>query len=59
MKRNKVAIINSVYKYGSTGRICFEMASFFLDKGIETRVFYGRGKKAEYIGLISQVCRLI
>lgn len=47
MKPNKIAILNSVYKFGSTGRICFEMASFFVDKGIETRVYYGRGKRQQ------------
>ena len=40
----KIAIINSVYKTGSTGRISFEMNHFFKNNGYDSKVFFGRGE---------------
>ena len=40
----KIAIINSVCSFGSTGRICEAIASKAIDKGHEAKVFYGLGK---------------
>jgi len=42
--RNKIAIINSVCGYGSTGRICVELAEFLNSKNLDAMVFYGRNK---------------
>ncbi len=46
-KKFKIAIINSVYRYGSTGRICFELNEFLQKSGFETRVFFGRKMKVK------------
>lgn len=43
----KIAYINSVYPYGSTGRIVKGLADFATKKGDEVKVFYGRGEKGE------------
>lgn len=40
----KIAIINSVCSFGSTGRICEAIASKAIDKGHEAKVFYGLGE---------------
>ena len=39
----KVAFINSVYPYGSTGRIVKNLANFVEQKGGQDKIFYGRG----------------
>ena len=38
----KVLIINSVFKKGSTGRICYGIAKTVIDNGGECVVCYGR-----------------
>lgn len=43
--KDKVAIINSVYKYGSTGRICQELCEFLNSNGYDSKVFYGRKRQ--------------
>lgn len=43
----KIAYINSVYPFGSTGRIVKGLKEFALKKGDEVKVFYGRGEKGE------------
>ena len=40
----KIALINSVSSYGSTGRICDAIASMAIARGYEAKVFYGLGK---------------
>lgn len=43
-----IAILNSVYNFGSTGRICKELADYFnsnTDRKYRAIVYYGRGKK--------------
>lgn len=44
-KKRRVFIINSVYKFGSTGRICNDLAYEFNKEGIKTIVCYGRKKQ--------------
>ena len=50
----KVAIINSVYNEGSTGKIVAELETCLKENDIERKVFYGRknGKETggEYFG---------
>lgn len=41
MKR--IGIINSIYPYGSTGRICFEMQKSLQDRGFDVTCFHGEG----------------
>ena len=41
----KVAIINSVYEYGSTGALTKQLFEYGKANGYETFVFYGRGAK--------------
>lgn len=48
----KVAQINSVYKFGSTGRIVSEIHERLLDLDIESKVFYGRGSRYNNKNLI-------
>lgn len=43
----KVAFINSVYPYGSTGRIVKALADFVEKQGGQAKIFYGRGQKGE------------
>lgn len=43
----KVAFINSVYPYGSTGRIVKNLANFVEQKGGQAKIFYGRGEKSD------------
>ena len=38
----KVAIINSVYNEGSTGKIVAELETCLKENDIERKVFYGR-----------------
>ena len=45
MKR--MAIINSVFGIGSTGRICSDFQAYCENYGIEAFVFYGRGPKSD------------
>lgn len=48
----KVAIINSVYKFGSTGKLSYELAEQLNNEGIPAKVFYGRKKqKKDRIGV--------
>ena len=42
--KKKIAILNSVYNQGSTGRICFELSNYFETFGFSSKVFYGRNK---------------
>lgn len=41
MKR--IGIINSIYPYGSTGRICLEMQKSLQDRGFDVVCFHGEG----------------
>lgn len=41
----RVMMINSVYKYGSTGRIVYNLCNLLNSKGEETSVLYGRGRR--------------
>ena len=41
----KVLQINCVYPLGSTGKIVHDIHEYLLDKGIESVICYGRGKK--------------
>ncbi|RAV77211.1 glycosyltransferase, partial [Aerococcus loyolae] len=41
----RILQINSVYKFGSTGRIVHNIHKYLLEKGHESYVIYGRGKK--------------
>ena len=43
----KVLQINCVYKFGSTGKIMYDIHKCLLDKGHESVVVYGRGKKVD------------
>ena len=43
----KVAFINSVYPYGSTGRIVKNLANFVEQNGGQAKIFYGRGEKSD------------
>ena len=40
----KVAVINSVYEYSSTGMLTKQLYEYGTKKGYEVFVFYGRGK---------------
>lgn len=40
---NKVAIINSVFDYGSTGNLARQLYEYGKNKGYETFAFFGRG----------------
>lgn len=42
--QKKIAIINSVYGVGSTGRICKELSEYLGQQDFEVKTFYGRGK---------------
>ena len=39
----KVAIINSIYPFGSTGRICSDMQAFLAQNGFDAMCFHGEG----------------
>lgn len=39
----KIAQVNCVYKFGSTGKIVYDLHASYLEKGHESYVFYGRG----------------
>lgn len=41
----KIMQINCVYRYGSTGKIVFDINNYLNNCGIESVVCYGRGKK--------------
>ena len=41
----RVAIINSVFDYGSTGSLARQLYEYGKSRGIETYAFYGRGKE--------------
>lgn len=43
----KVLQINCVYNYGSTGKIVFDIHNALIEKGIESVVCYGRGKRVK------------
>ena len=47
----KVAIINSVYDRGSTGRICSSLFRFLTAKGFDVKTFYGRNKNRSLGGV--------
>ena len=40
----RILIINSVCGYGSTGRVCTDIADLLISQGHECRIAYGRGK---------------
>lgn len=42
----KIAIINSIYPYGSTGRICLELVDSLKSNGYKPLCFHGRGDKS-------------
>lgn len=48
----KIIQINSVYGYGSTGRLVEILHTSLSEKGFESFVFYGRGKESEDIKVI-------
>lgn len=54
----KIAYINSVYSFGSTGRIVKGLKEFALKKGDEVKVFYGRGEEGEgkFLSKFSLLC---
>ena len=41
----KILQVNCVYKYGSTGKIVYDIHRHMLDHGVESVVCYGRGKR--------------
>ena len=41
----KILQVNSVYRKGSTGKIVYDLHCALLDKGVDSIVCYGRGKK--------------
>lgn len=43
----KVLQINCVYKFGSTGKIVYDLHSEYLNLGIESYVCYGRGAQSD------------
>ena len=47
----KVLQINCVYKVGSTGKIMYDIHKCLLEKGYESVVVYGRGKKVDDVGV--------
>lgn len=54
MKKMKVAQINAVCEFGSTGRIVCELSDYLHEQNIENQIFYGNGttqrENAVYIG---------
>lgn len=40
----KIAFINSVYGYGSTGKICVDLSQEAIQSGYDAKCFYGRNK---------------
>ena len=40
----KIALINSVYNQGSTGRICYDLTQYLKNNGYIVKTFYGRNK---------------
>ena len=47
----KVLQVNCVYKLGSTGKITYDIHRCLLDKGYQSVVVYGRGKKVHEDGV--------
>ncbi len=47
----KVLQINCVYKFGSTGKIMYDIHNCLLKKGYESIVVYGRGEKVQDAGV--------
>lgn len=45
MNQKKIAIINSVFDYGSTGLLARQLYEYGNNNGFDTYAFYGRGKK--------------
>lgn len=45
----KIAIINSVCGYGSTGRIMFDLAKVYMEQGHECILVYGRGNVTDEV----------
>src|SRR6185369_4846975 len=43
----RILIVNSVLGYGSTGRICLDVAQLARENGHQCVVAYGRGPKVE------------
>lgn len=43
----RVLQINCVYKFGSTGKIVYDLHSAYIEQGIESYVCYGRGAKTD------------
>lgn len=47
----KILQVNCMYKRGSTGKIMYDIHSCLLEKGYESVVVYGRGKKTQDAGV--------
>lgn len=43
----KVIQINSVYNFGSTGKITHDLHQYLLSKGVDSKVYYGRGPQTK------------
>ncbi|MEQ9763814.1 glycosyltransferase [Streptococcus sp. ZJ151] len=61
----KIVQINSVYGYGSTGKIVKDIHHQLISQNFESYVFYGRGKKStessvfKFVGLIGNILDLL
>lgn len=51
MKKVKVLQVNCVYKFGSTGKIMYDIHKCLLNNGHESIVVYGRGKGVKEINV--------
>lgn len=47
----RVLQINCVYKFGSTGKIVYDLHSVYRDLGIESYVCYGRGEQSDDVNV--------
>ena len=48
----RIAIINTVCQYGSTGRLAYGVYKTALDMGHECKLYYGRGEASSESGLV-------
>ena len=51
----KILQVNCVYNKGSTGKIVADVHAALKEKGVESRVCYGRGKKVREAG-VTKTC---
>lgn len=51
----KIALVNAVCEFGSTGKICVDLAEEFIEKGHECVVYYGNGKSSKTYS--KKICR--